>query len=226
MLHWKYTEFLDSSIADNYLKIFRSDVGWATFAPSPNSRLVQIWSPERNSKNVNDIIQSLIQRLKDLCHVTECQGVFMNNYNNGNDHCPHHKDQYNCDVYTISLGTSRDLLIKRGGVEQQSEKITLNSGDLYYLSKRSELYYSTCLDRCCYICVCVIIFATHLPEFWGHAGSLAERRVRWSKRVQWSRRVQWSTGFWCLTLLPQATNNNTSYGFLHPKFHGLISHTL
>lgn len=135
MLNWKYPEFIDASTADNYMDLFRLRVCWVTFNPSPNSRLVQKWEPENCDEIINDILFSIIKRLKDECHVTECTGVFMNNYINGQDYCPYHKDQYDKDVYTISLGSSRDLLIKKDGPGQRAERTTLESGDLYYMSE-------------------------------------------------------------------------------------------
>lgn len=136
MLHWKYPEFIDPSTADNYMDLFRLRVDWVTFSPSPNSRLVQRWVPENCDDLINDIIFDLIKILKNVCHVKECSGVFMNNYINGEDYCPYHKDQYNCDVYTLSLGSSRDLLIKRDGAGQRAERFSLDSGDLYYMSEK------------------------------------------------------------------------------------------
>ena len=43
---------------------------------------------------------------------------------------------YDTDVYTISLGSSRDLLIKQDGKGTKSEKIKLDSGDLYFMDER------------------------------------------------------------------------------------------
>lgn len=135
MLHWKFPKFIDESVSDQYLDIFTLKVRWVTFSPSPSSRLVHIWDSFSEDEMINDIIFNIIRKLKDDCNVTECQGVFMNNYINGEDYCPYHKDRYESDVYTVSLGSSRDLLIKEDGSKSPAEKISLDSGDLYFMSK-------------------------------------------------------------------------------------------
>jgi len=147
MLHWKMSDFLDESTSDNYLDLFRFCVEWVTWQASPNSRLVKKWVPSETSEIINDILFGLIDRLKKDCHVLECSGVFMNNYINGEDYCPYHKDQYDADVYTISLGSKRELLIKKDGKGEKAEKISLESGDLYYMSEELNKCYKHSIPK-------------------------------------------------------------------------------
>ena len=54
---------------------------------------------------------------------------------------------YITDIYTISLGTSRDMLIKKKETGQRSDKISLESGDLYYMSEEMNKHYKHCIPK-------------------------------------------------------------------------------
>ena len=115
VLYSYQSQFIDSNTADNYFQLLANNISWKKFQPSPNSRLVYSWDPEAESGLINDIIFQLVQLLQNKKSVQVC-GVFINYYKNGNDYCPYHKDSYGTDVYTISLGETRDLLIKPDGM--------------------------------------------------------------------------------------------------------------
>ena len=95
--------------------------------------MVSVWDGRVVSVSDN-IIDILVNRLQDEKHVI-VQGVFLNLYRDGNDYCPYHADKYGTDVYTISFGETRDILIKPNASGTKSVKITLKSGDMYYMAK-------------------------------------------------------------------------------------------
>lgn len=129
-LHFKRDSFLDEKESQEYFDILRATVDWQVFQPSPNSRKVFRYSPPTD---FDPIIDKLIAKI-ETDYKTNVIGVFMNLYENGGDYCPYHKDMYGADVYTISLGSPRDLLIKQDGRGTRAEKIPLSSGDLYYMA--------------------------------------------------------------------------------------------
>ena len=118
---------------DNFLQILEEQIEWQSFGPSPKSRRVAAWNGDENT-TAEIIISNLVVELQTKMNV-KVQGVFLNLYRDGNDYCPYHKDRYGTDVYTISLGETRDLLIKSDKKGSKAMKITLESGDLYYMSK-------------------------------------------------------------------------------------------
>ncbi len=122
-------QFIPTDTADQFMRILKDDVSWVRFGPSPKSRKVAHWSGETSSV-AGAIIQSLV---KDL-GVPVC-GVFLNLYEDGQDFCPFHKDLYGMDVYTLSLGASRRFLLKPDGKGTVSTRVSLESGDLYYMAE-------------------------------------------------------------------------------------------
>lgn len=132
MLKLKHVSaFLSKDTADTALEVLQACIPWGKFALSPNSRKVCQWKPGVSDADI--IILNIKDQLEQTENVT-VHGVFLNLYQNGNDHCPYHRDQYGTDVYTVSLGATRDLLVKPDGLGK-TQKITLKSGDLYYMAE-------------------------------------------------------------------------------------------
>lgn len=126
-----YPTFISKERADTILQILKDNVSWATFAPSPKSRKVCRWSPSTGFVS-DQVIVELVHELENHMNV-RVDGVFLNFYQDGQDYCPYHRDQYGSDVYTLSLGDRRDLLVKPdNGV---STKYNLESGDLYFMAE-------------------------------------------------------------------------------------------
>jgi len=123
--------FLDLDIASSFLSLLRDNTSWGRFAFSPNSRLVSQWTSE-NKGEVDLIMNGVIAEIEQR-YGLRVRGVFLNWYKNGGDYCPYHADMYGTNVLTLSLGETRDLLIKRNG-PGKANKLTLSSGDLYYMS--------------------------------------------------------------------------------------------
>lgn len=129
----KVTMFTSAEDSDFYLNAFQAMVPWQKFALAPNSRLVYRWG-ESPLPELDGVIERLISKLSALENLT-VRGIFLNLYKNGQDHCPFHRDQYGTDVYTLSLGSTRDFLLKPDDVTQKTQTIKLYSGDLYYMAK-------------------------------------------------------------------------------------------
>lgn len=133
MTYHHHKNFIGAEDAKKYLDILSTKVDWYPFPLSPKSRTVHHVSPETNHV-VQLAVSAMIEQI-ELNFPVNCRGIFLNKYTDGDSYCPYHKDQYNCDVYTISLGEHRNLLIKKDERGAKSEKLELNSGDLYILPK-------------------------------------------------------------------------------------------
>jgi len=81
---------------------------------------------------INTIFQGLIQKINSQYNC-DIQNIFCNLYKDGQDYCSYHKDKYKRHIYTLSLGESRDFLVKPDGKGTKATKYTLNSGDLYFM---------------------------------------------------------------------------------------------
>jgi len=127
--------FLDKERACNVLNILQALLPWTTFTPSPKSRKVWRWDRPTGDPVIDGIFTELIFEVEKHCKVKVQGGVFCNLYRDGNDYCPYHKDQYGCDVWTLSLGSTRDFLVKKDGTGTRAHSWTLKSGDLYYMDQ-------------------------------------------------------------------------------------------
>ena len=112
-----------------------SEIIWLPFAPAPNSRPVHSWKPDTDNPITNSIIEFVIDKLRREHNVLTCDSVFMNLYRDGEDYCPYHSDAYGLDTYTLSLGATRDFLLKPKASGTHSETFRLRNGDLYYMAK-------------------------------------------------------------------------------------------
>lgn len=124
--------YLAAERAQSLLDIFQAVLPWATFAPSPKSRKVCQW--EHGCSDADSLVIELCRELSAKENVI-VQGIFFNLYNDGHDYCPYHRDMYGTDVYTISLGATRDLLVKPDGAGSKGIKFTLQSGDMYHMDE-------------------------------------------------------------------------------------------
>ena len=129
---FKQNNFLSPEESSEYFDIMRATVPWGIFPYAPNSRRVFKYRPPTD---FDPIIGNLKEKIEQEFK-TNVIGIFMNLYNDGSDYCPYHRDVYGTDVYTISLGSPRDLLIKQDGKGTRAKKIKLNPGDLYFMAEK------------------------------------------------------------------------------------------
>lgn len=127
--------FIDQERASCILNALQALLPWTTFEPSPNSRRVWRWDKSTGESIIDGIFIELVHELQQQCQV-QVHSIFCNLYRDGNDYCPYHNDSYGCDVWTLSLGDTRDFLVKPDGIGTRSQSWTLKSGDMYFMDKR------------------------------------------------------------------------------------------
>lgn len=133
-------KFLDKDRAEYILNTLQALIPWVEFTPSPKSRKVWRFEGLTGDVAIDKIFLDLITELQLQCNV-KVQGVFCNLYRDGNDYCPYHRDSYGCDVWTLSLGDTRDFLVKKDVIGAKADKWTLESGDLYFMDKTLHKHY-------------------------------------------------------------------------------------
>lgn len=130
-----FPSFISTDRASDLLHAMQALIPWYRFAASPNSRLVYHWNSPIGDPGLDTMLVGLVMDLQQTYNI-DVEGVFCNLYRNGNDYCPYHRDTYGCDVWTLSLGDTRDFLVKKDGVGTRADTWTLKSGDLYYMSEK------------------------------------------------------------------------------------------
>jgi alkylated DNA repair dioxygenase AlkB len=63
------------------------------------------------------------------------KSIFFNLYENGQKKTPYHKDSYNKDVFTLSLGSTRKFRIKND-LTGKSTGFDLKDGDSFYFTQK------------------------------------------------------------------------------------------
>lgn len=62
-------------------------------------------------------------------------GVWCNYYRNGSDQASFHKDSYGCDIFTLSLGGTRDCHFRPDAAGEETLRYSLSNGDLLYFNQ-------------------------------------------------------------------------------------------
>ena len=102
-----YSLFLDSQNADMLFGYLLNNIDWKIFTPSPNSRKVC-----HKFVDNDPILENCINKIQDKFGIKLQKQIFLNLYQDGNDYCPYHRDNYGYNTYTLSLGCPRDFCIK------------------------------------------------------------------------------------------------------------------
>lgn len=132
-----FPELLEAEHAQEVFELLKENTSWQVWIPSPKSRKIAMYDDSIDvlPTCILDIIEvielSLNTKLRKQC--------FMNFYMNGDNYCPYHADAYGMDTYTLSLGGTRDFLMKSNQPGTKADKYTLRSGDLYFMSKSIHL---------------------------------------------------------------------------------------
>lgn len=76
----------------------------------------------------------------------EFSGVFFNYYRDGNDETPFHKDTYGSTVITVSLGATRDFIMRPddGGLD---EVYSLDHGDVFVFDPSDNTAYKHAIPK-------------------------------------------------------------------------------
>lgn len=122
-------QFISQEISNFLFNYIKTNSKWQKFPYSPNSRVVTMYSDDV----IPTELLNIIEMIEIEYHVILRRYAFINNYENGERYCPYHSDEYGCDTFTLSLGETRDFLVKQNGKGTKSQKFTLESGDLVYM---------------------------------------------------------------------------------------------
>jgi alkylated DNA repair dioxygenase AlkB len=142
-----YEKFITKKNGDSYYKTLELGIPWKIFTKAKKSRLVFNYNTDCKNDNVSKecqkILVNLILQLQKDKEV-EVQDIFMNYYRDGADYCNYHKDYYGrgIETYALSLGTSRDFVVKdainpflgyKNKKKAEKTKYLLKSGDLFHM---------------------------------------------------------------------------------------------
>lgn len=145
----QYKSFIEKTESFQLLNILQAICIWSPFPPSPKSRKVFGWNIKFKNNfdsSINEIFENLCLKLKKQFNVN-VMSIFCNLYEDGSDYCPYHKDMYNCNIFTLSLGETRDFLIKPDKKGIKSTKYKLESGDLYFMDKKIHINHKHCIPK-------------------------------------------------------------------------------
>jgi alkylated DNA repair dioxygenase AlkB len=129
------------------------EMAWATgrnlprlvYRYDPNAPLQAILTEmEETPPNIR-VLDALIRRI-EVESGRKIMGVFCNHYRDGSDYTPPHQDSYGFDVFTLSLGGSRDCHFHplSGG---PADKYTLMNGDLLFFNLAANEVYKHSIPK-------------------------------------------------------------------------------
>lgn len=128
-------KYLPQSIDQNISKyIFNKLIRlqWKNFM---NLRKVYHYIPNQDIELMNEISSIGTELLKKYGLNKNIKSMFFNLYEDGQKKTPYHKDFYNADVFTLSLGSTRKFRIKNDKTKQ-SIGFDLKDGDSFYFTQK------------------------------------------------------------------------------------------
>ena len=120
--------YLTEEQATDYFHMLEEMLPWQTVkwqAGRNLPRLVCSYEPESLIS-----MEHLIELIEKAFNVG-VTGVWCNFYRNGNDYTPPHKDSYNADVYTLSLGGTRKCVFEEDSTGAKTTYV-LKNGDILF----------------------------------------------------------------------------------------------
>lgn len=109
---------------------FLRNIEYTSYPLSPNSRPVSYMGPA-------DMIHPSLVNLKTSLElnfgVKISPQCFINLYRDGNDYCPYHSHPNFPDSFLISLGCTRDFLLKKNG--EKCQKFSMANGNILFVPK-------------------------------------------------------------------------------------------
>jgi alkylated DNA repair dioxygenase AlkB len=126
------SNFLNEEQSKELFTYLEKNAEWDIWPLSPNSRQVARFF----NGNIPWILSRVIDKIEHEFNLKILRQAFLNIYRNGEDYCPYHADMYGVNTYTISLGSTRDFLLKSNNSGTKAVKYTLKSGDLYIMDKQ------------------------------------------------------------------------------------------
>ena len=134
---YKYIKnIINNDVANYYFKKLLLNINWI---PILGLRKIYQYPIIENNLLFNELLEEIVllgnELLKNInTRRKKIKSIFLNLYENGNDKAPYHKDMYECDVLTLSFGSTRKFRIKND-ITKISEGFDLNNGDGFYFTK-------------------------------------------------------------------------------------------
>ena len=131
---YKYSEkVMDQSLTRYYMNGLQ-DLGWMPFL---NLRECFRY-PSLDGKEIPilDELKLTVEQLMPKLGIDgkEVVAMFLNRFKTGKDRIPYHKDSYDSDVLTLSLGATRRFRIQKDSTKK-SIGFDLSDGDFFYFTK-------------------------------------------------------------------------------------------
>lgn len=120
---------LDEDIADYYFTMLSFKLPWKRQLINGKDyfhRSIYRYDLNQNIEEMDELINVIEQNI-----YRKVEGVFCNLYKNGSDYAPYHRDDYGCDIVSLSLGATRKFYFKNDETKIVKE-YQLKNGDLFY----------------------------------------------------------------------------------------------
>lgn len=128
-----YPKILNDDYAKDLLQILKivipfQKIKWSTNKYLP--RLVYRYDDSHERLEPLEILKNMMETQFNI----KISGIFCNYYADGNDYTPLHKDSYNCDVLTLSLGGCRRFQLVHDETKNKIE-YNLENGDVIFFTQ-------------------------------------------------------------------------------------------
>ena len=114
--------------------ILIENIPWKTVTWGKTNRPLPRQVQSMHVHTLLDLVPNLIEVVSTIQEkYGNISSVWMNLYRDGSDHCPYHRDSYDCTVVTVSFGSNRTFKIKDKLSRETS--FTLSNGDIFMFDK-------------------------------------------------------------------------------------------
>ena len=136
--------YLTAEQATDYFHMLEENLPWQTVKWGATGRNLPrlVCSYERNTCISLEHLIELIEKAFNV----DVAGVWCNFYRDGNDYTPPHKDNYDADVYTLSLGGTRNCVFTKDSDATRSV-YTLASGDILFFDQATNAQYKHSIPK-------------------------------------------------------------------------------
>lgn len=136
--------YFDTDVADYFCNRLLREINWETVLwgknRKPLPRLVFRYSLNYPTSFTKVEILDEISNIVSIKENKNIIGIFCNYYRNGEDYLPYHQDNYNCDIISLSFGSSRDFYFKNIQTKERTH-FKLENGDFIYFPEEINKIY-------------------------------------------------------------------------------------
>ncbi len=136
-------KYLSDEQATDYFHMLEEHLPWQTVQWSTGRNLPRLVCSYEVGSLVS--LDQLIELIEKAFNVS-VEGVWCNFYRDGNDYTPPHKDSYNTDVYTLSLGGTRNCVFTKDADANRSV-YALQSGDILFFDQATNAQYKHSIPK-------------------------------------------------------------------------------